>query len=1080
MRIVKSPLLVLVVASLFSSLSFGVTPDRVKGALANGQTVKLTGNVHRKALPEFDQGPVDPALRLGTITLLTVPTASQQTSLRQVVAQQQDSTSANFHKWLTPEQYADDFGLSRSDVQKIAAWLKSQGFSTIQVARARNWVSFNGTAAQVDSAFGTEIHRYSVKGELHYANSVSPSIPAALASVVTAVRGLNDFRPKPLGIRRNIGLRPDYNSTNLGDVVAPGDIKMIYDVKPLYDAGIDGTGQKLAVAGQTDVYLADLTDFRTGFGLSAISCTTNGSGVITACNDPHFKYVLGGNDPGVSQNGDVSEADLDLEWSGATARNAQVIYVNSTDTFTSYYYAIDHNLAPVVSLSYGLCELDNAGFFNSDEAELALGNSEGITIVNSSGDSGAAQCDYSNTPAVRGLSVSYPASSPSVTGVGGTSVPLNEYTGTYWGTTNGSDGGTALGYIPEVAWNDDELIGQFCSANLNNTFCKQGGSTAVQGWVPITSTATAQADIGISSTGGGPSNCKTSSAGVCTAGFPKPSFQTVTISGQASARFTPDVSLLASPNFPGFIFCTQLSELGLAGTGSTCASGISNAVENDFSVIGGTSASAPVFAGMVTLLNQYLAGPSSPGLGNINPTLYSLAQTPSNQAFHPVTSADNIAYCTSGTPSSQPVALRCPSGSSFGYNASNADATTGYNLVTGLGSVDLNKLAIAWAATRTASTISISPSASQINQGDSVTFTATVSSSTALGTVSFFNNGSTTSLGTASLTSSSNGVATFPTTALPGGTNHVTATYNGDGLIKPSTTATAATVMVIAPDFSSPGLSATSGTVVAGHTANAVTVTITPINGYNQVTTLSCAAPPTGVACSFNPATVTPDGTHAITTSMTVATAASMATGATALTVSATNGASLTHTSAFTLTVNTTDQSFTIAPQNSTYGVPQGQSANVTLTLTPTNGFNTAVTYTCVDPAPESHCTGPNGATASTSPAFVITTTAAVTDLRSPFSRGIRIFYATLLPGLLGIMFTAGARKRSLGGMRLLGLIVVLGFSTLWLSSCGGGGGGNNNKDPGTPKGPYTVVVNATTGGANPLTATTNINLLVQ
>src|SRR6202020_2568448 len=188
---------------------------------------------------------------------------------------------------------------------------KSQGFTAIHMANGRNWVSFNGTVAQVESAFGTEIHRYSVNGELHYANATAPSVPANVGGVVSSIRGLHDFRPKPRSIHR---VRPNYFSSGLqSEFVAPGDIATIYDIGALGSA-IDGTGQKLAVMGQTDVYLADITDFRTGFGLSAISCTTNATtGVITACSDPHFQYALEGVDPGVS-SGDLEESDLDLEW----------------------------------------------------------------------------------------------------------------------------------------------------------------------------------------------------------------------------------------------------------------------------------------------------------------------------------------------------------------------------------------------------------------------------------------------------------------------------------------------------------------------------------------------------------------------------------------------------------------------------------------------------------------------------------------------------------------------------------------------------------------------------------------------
>jgi subtilase family serine protease len=884
----------LLIAGFLSSPSSAATADRISGALTNGQTVALKGNVHRKALPQFDQGPVDPAMRLGTITLMTAPTAAQVGALKQLLVQQQDRKSVNYHKWLTPAQYADRFGLSQNDVQQMTSWLKSKGFTGVHAANGRNWISFTGTAAQIQSAFSTEIHHYNVNGELHYANATAPVVPAAMKGVASGLRGLNDFLPKPRAIHR---ARPNYFSSALqSQFIAPGDIAAIYDISALYSAGIDGTGQKLAVMGRTDIYLADITDFRTAFGMSAISCTTDSNDVITACNDPHFQYVLDGTDPGLSPNGDISEADLDLEWSGAIAPGAQIIYVNSTDTFTSYYYAVDNQATlgeTVISLSYGECEFyDNfvtdptTLLPGPDELELMKANSEGITFVNSSGDTGAAECDDPSTVtttapvnlATMGLAVSYPASSPEVTGVGGTAIPLANFTSQYWSSpsSNATDGGTALSYIPEQSWNDDSEFADYCVQN-GGTFCAQGGTNPVTGWIDLTSALTGQEDIGISSTGGGVSNCSLQNTNLtaCISGFPQPVWQTVTIPSQASARFSPDVSFLATPNFPGYVYCTELSELHESGTGSSCASGIANSVDSDFSLIGGTSVSAPVFAGIVTLLNQYVA--ASGGLGNINPMLYTLAD-PANAAFHPITTGNNTVSCTGGEPSVQPVALQCPGAIGttgvIGFQASNADATTGFNLVTGLGSVDVNNLAVAWAA------------------------------------------------------------------SLP---------------------------------------------------AN-----------------------------------------------------------------------------------------FSFTPTATSYQVAQGSPVDAAFTVAMNGGFTGPVSFACTDPAPASVCTAPNAINATGSVNFHITTSLPTTASLQHSDRGLPMFYAALLPGLLGILFTAGSgrsQRFSLRGMRFLGLVVIVGFSTLWLASCGGGSGGNNNPNPGTTPGTYQITVTATSGTT---TSTQTFNLVVQ
>ncbi|HEX3820795.1 MAG TPA: protease pro-enzyme activation domain-containing protein, partial [Candidatus Sulfotelmatobacter sp.] len=852
---------------------------------------------------------------------------------------------------------------------QIVAWLQGEGFTNVHPARGRNWVSFTGNASQVETAFATEIHRYNVNGQMHYANSTAPRIPAGLVGVATGFRGLHDFHPHPMNKQRP---RPFWYSTKYAeDFVAPGDIGTIYDINALYTAGIDGTGQKIAVMGQTDVYLADINDFRTGFGLSSITCTTGATGLITACNDPHFVYKLYGSDPGASTQGDISEADLDLEWSGAVARGAEIIYVNSTDTFDSFYDAIDNNLAPVISLSYGQCEFfDNfifsatgSGHALSNEAELQKANAQGITFVNSSGDSGAAECDFFATVtdtnlATQGLAVSYPASSPEVTGVGGTATPLADWNNpTYWGTSNGSNGGTALSYVPEQAWNDDLEFSQYCQQNSGNKFCTQGGTTAQPGWVSITSEATAQTDIGLSATGGGASNCATENGDMseCVSGFPKPSWQTVTVAGQTT-RLSPDVSFLASPNFPGYVFCTPLSELGVNSTSSSCAGGITAAVDTNLSIIGGTSASAPVFAGIVALLNQYTSGT---GLGNINPSLYQLAAT-APAAFHDVTSGDIKVYCEVNTPAGQLASLLCPSTGVIGYSAS-----AGFDLATGLGSMDVNNFAVA--------------------------------------------------------------------------------------LKNP-------------PDFSA-STPTTSLSVFDGQTGTTAPITVTPINGFTGSVSFACSGLPAGASCSFNPATVTPPA--GTTTVATIQGGGTNTTTPANVVIAASTGTLSTVSHQAASIALTTTAPFTLAADAATFQVAEGSNVAATITVTLATGFSGTISFTCTDQVPASTCTTPNNINASQDVSFQLTTSLPTAKLERPLDRGSRILYAALLPGLFGFVFIAGSRKRSMTAMRIVGLIALLGASTLWMASCGGNSGSGTGGSNGTPKGTYNITVTGISGGAS-------------
>jgi len=895
---------------VFSTLSFAAAPDRISGPIIAQQLIKLSAGVPMRAQPQYDQGPVDPSFKLSYMTLLTVPSASQQRAIDQLLAQQQDPRSPLYHKWLTPEQYADRFGLSPNDIQKITTWLQSQGFSISSVARGRNWVTFSGTAAQAESAFQTQIHNFDVAGEKHFSNITPPSIPAALSGVVTGIRGLNDFRPKSHAIRS----KPNYTlPVTGGDLffIAPGDITTIYDVNLLYTAGFDGTGQKLAVMGQTDVYLADLNDFRSGFGLPTIptsgagACTTNSSNVITACaSGGNFSYVVVGTDAGApnSQGDDLPEADIDLEWSNAVAQKAQIVYVTAPltafGTWDAWYYAVDNNVAPVITLSYGLCELGEASngasgklTFPSDEAELKKANTQGITFLNSSGDSGAAECDFPTNFPVNGIAVSYPASSPEVTGVGGTLIPYPDYTSAFWNTTtNGTTGGSALSYIPEEAWNDEQEWSEFCTAVPSNPTCT--AHPGLNSWVTAQETY-----IGVFAGGGGLSNCVTETGGVCATppngGFPQPTWQAgLAIPGQATkVRYSPDVSLLASAFWPGYIICTAANEIGGTGTASSCASGIPGTLAGCTggaglcSVFGGTSISSPVFAGIVTLMNQYLG--SSGGLGNINPKLYSLAATPANLAFHPVEVGSIGAFCPSGSPSNQPVALQCPAAvppatqGFLGFDASAFDPTTGYNLATGLGSVDANNLAIAWKASLlAATTTTLTSSPNPAFSGVSVTFTATVTSTGAnapTGTVTF--NDGTTALGTGTLNGSQ--VATFATSTLTVGTHSITAVYGGDANNAGSTSSVLSQV-IKATTFtfvSTPG-TATSHTVLSGQTTLNYSFLATPTSGSTFVnavnlscTTFSPADPTlTNSSCTFTPSATIAAGSPASTVTMTIST----------------------------------------------------------------------------------------------------------------------------------------------------------------------------------------------------------------
>ncbi len=576
-------------ACLLPALASAQT-DQIAGQISSDRLTPLSGNVNPLAQPKFDQGPVESSMLLPYVTLMLRKTPAQQQDLEQLLRDQQDRSSPLYHQWLTPEQYAGRFGASQADLAKISAWLQSEGFSIQYTARSRNWIAFSGTAQQIQATFHTEIHRYKVDGETHYANATEPSVPAAFAPMLLGLLGLDDFRPKPA---------QSYTGYHLW----PTDLATIYDLNPLYKAGIDGSGQRVVVVGASDFLLSDIQAFRAKFGLPQ--------------NTP--QQMLFGPDPGFV-SGAEGEADLDLEWLGAVARNAAIIYVYSQSVWTALEYAIEQNLAPVISVSFGQCEYGvSPSQVNALEAAAQQANSQGITLLAASGDAGAAGCDPhgpSSGPAKGGEHVSIPASIPEVTAVGGTE--FNEGSGDYWSFLTDS----ALSYIPEIAWND--------SFTLNYLAASGGGYSTL---------------------------------------FARPSWQLGT-GMPGSTRAVPDVSMTASWYHDPYALYTNGQLWAYANPDGE----------------GGTSASTPVFAGIITLLNQY-QGPNSQGVygqGNINPTLYQLAQTVPG-IFHDITSGNNIVPCQIGTPD-------CTTGS-FGYYAG-----PGYDPVTGLGSVDAYEFVTQWNA----------------------------------------------------------------------------------------------------------------------------------------------------------------------------------------------------------------------------------------------------------------------------------------------------------------------------------------------------------------------------------------------
>ncbi len=625
----------------FSQFAASSARVRTISAQVNDQDrVMLRGSLPSATRTLAPEGFVDAGLPMQGMILTLKMSPEAQARLDELSAAQQDPASPYYHRWLTPDQFGKLFGASQADLDAIATWLMGQGFTVDEIAAGRLTITFSGTAAQVQQAFRTSMKTYRVDGALRHANAAELSIPSVLSGVVGGVLSLTDIPRKAMntGFRATAvkGAGAEYTSSSSGKhYLSPGDFALIYNLKPLYSAGIDGTGTTIAIVGRSNIVLNDVATFRSNYGLPA--------------NQP--TVVLNGADPGTSNSGELGEAMLDAEWSGAVAKGATIKFVATKSTNTtdgadaSAQYIVNHANtlgATVMSMSFGSCESGMTGtgsgtntFYNNLWQQAAA---EGVTSFVSAGDAGAAGCNSGSDSTGSGAAISGLASTPYNVCVGGTEFNDGGLSSTNWATTNGTDKSSALGYIPEMAWNE--------SANATDPAGNAGS--------------------GLWSTGGGVSTI-----------YAKPSWQVAPGVPADGKRDCPDVSLTAS-SYDGYLVVQG---------GSTY-------------VVGGTSASSPSFAGIMALIVQKAGGV---GQGNANPRLYQLGNAQYGSAgtavFHDTTTGNNTVPGVTG------------------FNAG-----TGYDLATGLGSVDANALVNAWTAT-----ISITPSSTTVSKGARAGFIATSS-----------------------------------------------------------------------------------------------------------------------------------------------------------------------------------------------------------------------------------------------------------------------------------------------------------------------------------------------------------------
>jgi subtilase family serine protease len=706
------------------------SPRLITAPIDESQLVTLGGNTPPAALVvENDRGAVDDTMRFGHLLLLMKRDPQSEARLQQLIVAMHDPRSPEFHQWLTPEQFGADFGANPADVAAIRQWLEAHGFTVNHVYKNGLVVDFTGTARQIRETFHTEIHNLVLaNGEEHVANVRDPQIPAALAPAVAGVP-LHDFFPRPRVTR--LGPVTFDRASNRWQarftlpfqgaefhVLGPYDFATIYNLLPLWREGITGKGVTIATVEDSNLaHPRDWATFRRTFGLSDFK-SGHFAQVYPACDNP-------------GQNGDEVEAALDVEWASATAPDANVelsACANSRTTSgldLAILNLLETTPPDIISDSYGLCEtVTGQAEVALENFEAELATIEGVTFFIAQGDTGADECAPVETTSYSTLGINSGDNTASAfaVDVGGTDFMAQYNADTrgiavsnYWSSTNDPHTlASALSYIPEIPWNDG------CTSRLIYSDPVIAGVAQSFGASGFCNSSIGQSYLIAVSGSGGPSTCFTgvpSIPGVVSGsckGNPKPPFQRgVPGVPHDGLRDQPDLSLFAGNGVWGSFYVECFSDLSQGG--AACTPTKDAILEGG----GGTSFGAPSMAGILALIEQQFGRQ-----GDANFVLYHLARRQFRQ--HGPGSCDAsqrsgrlpAATCVFNDITLGDMDIPCGQNSDGHFydchgasaefigelsrsNAANAPAypaTAGYDLATGLGSVNATNLFNAWPA----------------------------------------------------------------------------------------------------------------------------------------------------------------------------------------------------------------------------------------------------------------------------------------------------------------------------------------------------------------------------------------------
>ncbi len=1032
------------------------TPRLIVQPVDENQLTVLKGNTHPMARAQFDRGAAPPSLPMERMLLVLKRSPEQEDALRKLLDDQQDKASPSYHKWLTPDQFGQQFGPADQDIQIVTSWLGSHGFQVTQVSKGRTVIEFSGTAAQVQEAFHTAIHKFAVNGEEHWANANNPQIPAALAPVVVGVHTLHNFLKKPqiqiskqpVTAKFDPGPPPQVtfppqNGQPTVHALGPQDYAKIYNIS----SGMDGSGHTIAVVGRSNIDFQDIVDFRNAFGLGG----------------PYPNVIANGPDPGIladlGEQGEAKAAAQGITYMVSTGDTGSAGCDDLSETVAQHPVSVNLLASTPFSVAVG------GTMFNENRqdskywssalplAETALSYipenvwNESCTI---------AQCGSRNANIAAGG--------------GGASTFFSKPS---WqsGVTGIPPGGARD--LPDVsltaAFHDPYLLCLQGSCERGFIFFVAGTSASAPSFAGIM----ALVDQKMGSRQGQAnyvlyklaaketlSQCNASN----TSGLPAGScvFNDVTLGNNAVPGETSYGTL--NPQYKssvGYDLATGLGSVNVAnlvnnwntvafratGTSLNLNSGNTvNVVHGapvsvDISVTPGSGPATPAPTGDVSLLTS----------NNRSVTLFTLDNTGS------VSSTTNLL-----PGGSYNVTAHYAGDGIFSPSDSAAVGVT----ITPEGST--TKAAVF------AGSIFNPFSFSSLPYGSDVFLRADVAGQsghgTATGSVNFtdsgaFVTGDPYALNSEGNTVTPNGIFTFTV-----GQHSLVANYSGDAGFNPSNS------------------SAVNITITQASTTTAVTSSSSSISQGTAVTlqanvsTDSFGNAPGGTATFFSGTTqlgsapVTPGGVGSGTGVVSSATlTTTLPVGQDSITAQYSGDSNYSASTSPPITLSVLAD-FTFAANTPSVNITSpGSTGNTTLTITGQTGYNGTINFTsasCSGLPLESHCSFiPASVTGSGTTTLTIATTASHLAMLNGFG-----WFTTGLGGTLAGVFLLGVPSKRRRWSALLSLLVV-GFLVMSLGCGGGGSSSGGNHDPGTPPGTYNVVVTATSGT---LTHTASFKLIIQ